>query len=69
MRIERIKRGQYSITYELITDRPNEEKELAIAERFIRKVEDTIVKQPEYWLWSHKRWRYRPEEFKPGFTE
>jgi KDO2-lipid IV(A) lauroyltransferase len=69
MQIERIRRGQYSVTFELITDKPKEEKELAIAERFIRKVEETIIKQPEYWLWTHKRWRYSPEEFKPGFAE
>lgn len=68
MRIKRIRRGYYSALFELITQKPNEEKELDIAEKFIRKVEETIKDQPEYWLWSHKRWRYSPEEYKPGFS-
>ncbi len=64
MNIERIGRGYYNVKFDLISKKPNEEKEMDIAKKYIRLVEKTIIKQPEFWLWTHKRWRYSPEEFK-----
>ena len=68
MRVRRIRRGYYSATFELITDKPEKEKENAIVEKFIRTVEGAVIAEPEYWFWSHKRWRYSPQEFKPGYS-
>jgi KDO2-lipid IV(A) lauroyltransferase len=68
LNVERVKRGYYSVRFDLITEKPNEEIKLAIAEKFMRKVEQSILREPAYWFWSHKRWRYNPEEFKPGHS-
>ncbi|MBN1598964.1 MAG: lysophospholipid acyltransferase family protein [Bacteroidales bacterium] len=65
MNVKRIKRGYYNATFELISDNPKQTKGHEIAEKYIRKVEQLIIKEPAYWLWSHKRWRYGAEEFKP----
>ena len=27
-----------------------------------RITEKEIIRQPEYWLWSHKRWKHKPDE-------
>jgi KDO2-lipid IV(A) lauroyltransferase len=67
LQVKRVRRGYYSVSYELITDKPTEEKEMGVAEKFIRKVESVIKEEPAYWFWSHKRWRYSPEEYKPGY--
>jgi KDO2-lipid IV(A) lauroyltransferase len=66
LNVKRTRRGYYSVSFDLITDNPNGEEKLAIAEKFMRKVERSIIEQPEYWFWSHRRWRYSPEEFKPS---
>lgn len=69
LNVKRTKRGYYSVSFDLITDNPNKESKNAIAEKFMRKVEQSIIEQPEYWFWSHRRWRYNPEEFKPRLSD
>ena len=38
-------------------------------ERYFRLLEDTICRHPQYWLWSHKRWKRTREEFNRLFSE
>lgn len=52
------KRGYYHIETELITDNPGKCAHGEITDRYIRLLENTIRKQPEYWLWSHRRWKH-----------
>lgn len=47
----------WNVHFSLITDRPNETAEGQITESFGRRLQQTIQKQPAYWLWSHKRWK------------
>lgn len=65
MNVKRLKRGYYHAKFELLAEHPAEFEEGEIAEKYIRKVEEIINVDPAYWLWSHKRWRYSPEEYKP----
>jgi KDO2-lipid IV(A) lauroyltransferase len=51
-------RGLYHIEYELITDAPKEKKPFEITNSHVKMLEDDIRKQPEIWLWSHRRWKY-----------
>ena len=51
-------RGLYHIEYELITDNPKENKPYEITNSHVKMLEDDIRKQPEIWLWSHRRWKY-----------
>ncbi|HET6990868.1 MAG TPA: lipid A biosynthesis acyltransferase, partial [Bacteroidia bacterium] len=30
-----------------------------ITEKVTRLLEKDIIAQPEYWLWSHKRWKHK----------
>lgn len=55
------KRGYYECSLSLITDDPASEPEFAITEMYIRKMEKTILRNPAYWLWTHKRWKYTRE--------
>jgi len=57
--IFKVRRGYYEVHYQLICENPSELPEGEIMERFTRVQEDIIKKQPEYWLWSHKRWKYK----------
>ena len=61
--INKVKRGFYTITYEVITDDPTNLAYGKISELHTRALERSIVKDPQYWLWSHKRWKKkRPKD-------
>ena len=57
--LNRTKRGYYEINTELLTEHPEEMKYGEITERFTRRLEEEIRKQPETWLWSHRRWKHK----------
>jgi len=65
MNVKRPKRGYYEATFETLSKEPGKLKEYEISEKYIRAVENLIFTEPEYWLWSHKRFKYKPAEFKP----
>ena len=55
--MEKVKRGYYKGTVRLISDKPKAEPEYSITESYIRAMEKTILRNPAYWLWTHKRWK------------
>lgn len=57
--LTRVKRGYYTCTFELITEHPQQEPEYWITEQHTRLLEMNILKQPETWLWSHRRWKHK----------
>jgi KDO2-lipid IV(A) lauroyltransferase len=61
-RIEKAQRGYYEITFELLTDSPKDQKEGHISELHLRALEKQIIEKPEYWLWTHKRWKKKTEK-------
>ncbi len=62
MKIEKTGRGRYLTTLEVLCENPTEVKEAEIIKRYIRRMEEVIRENPEYYLWSHKRWKHkRPE--------
>ena len=57
--ISKVKRGHYEVEYALITDSPTEQPHGKITEDFTKRLEQDIINQPQYWLWSHKRWKHK----------
>jgi len=55
--MKKVKRGHYSIHLELITENPHNEKYGYITETHTKKLEQIVRQKPEFWLWSHKRWK------------
>lgn len=53
------KRGHYRVVYSEVTQTPKEYKEFEITEIYTRLMEKTILRAPEYWLWTHKRWKHK----------
>ena len=61
--MRRTGRGRYTVTLDLLTDHPQTEPDHAIMERYVRRVEQFILSQPDNWLWSHRRWKHkRPQK-------
>jgi len=56
--IIKIKRGYYRIHMKLAFEQPRETKEGVITEAYVRHLEDSIKRQPENWVWSHRRWKH-----------
>ena len=56
--IQRKKRGHYVVEISLLTDKPKLTSEFEITEMHVKALEKVIQKQPDNWLWSHRRWKY-----------
>ena len=58
LEVTKEKRGQYLMSFKTIV--PDcAEASYPYTLQFMKMLESTISKAPEYWLWSHKRWRIR----------
>lgn len=65
--VKRLKRGYYETTFTKITDHPNSHKDYEITDIFLKLLEAQIHLAPEYYLWTHKRWKHKdvvPDAFK-----
>lgn len=67
--ITRPRRGYYNIDLQLITRTPNELEENAVTKLFFKRLEETIRREPRYYLWTHNRWKRTHEEFDRRFKE
>ena len=57
--VKRVKRGFYETTFKTLTEAPNNFEDYKITDQFIALVENQIYEAPEYYLWTHKRWKHR----------
>lgn len=60
--VKKLKRGFYSLTLEMLNENPTETAYGEITAQYMRRLEKDIVVRPEYWLWSHRRWKHRKED-------
>jgi Kdo2-lipid IVA lauroyltransferase/acyltransferase len=57
--IQKVKRGHYNLDIELLLDHTAGLPEYLITEKHVKRLEEIIVEKPEYWLWSHRRWKHK----------
>jgi KDO2-lipid IV(A) lauroyltransferase len=55
----RTARGKYKVIFTKICDDPKSLPEFEITRRFAALLEQSINRNPQYWLWSHKRWKHK----------
>ena len=60
--MERVKRGRYVYHSTLLCEDASETLPGEITERHVRLLEADIRKAPEYWLWTHRRWKHQLSE-------
>jgi KDO2-lipid IV(A) lauroyltransferase len=58
VKVKKIKRGFYEATFVHLADNPREVPNYEITDKFLRLVEKQIYEAPEYYLWTHKRWKH-----------
>lgn len=56
-----VKKGYYHVEVLPMCLDPAKMDEFAITNLHFKFLEDIIKEQPQYWLWSHKRWKFKPE--------
>ncbi len=58
----KIGRSRYEVFHYKLVENPAEVEPDEIMQAYVRKIEEIIKAEPEYWLWSHRRWKHkRPE--------
>lgn len=57
--VRRKKRGYYQVHFTLITDEPAATAPGEITEKHCKLLEAEINREPEIWLWSHRRWKHK----------
>lgn len=67
--IERPKRGYYLCRFVKITDSIDKQPIFYVTEQYFRLLEKSIQRAPQYWLWSHNRWKRTREEFNRLYSE
>lgn len=60
--VEKVRRGYYELTFEFVEENPKNAPYGAITEKHTRMLEAEIRQAPEYWLWTHKRWKKTREK-------
>lgn len=62
LKINYLKRGYYEVDCVPICLDPQNTKEFEITEMHAQFLQEMIKEEPSYWLWSHRRWKYKPEK-------
>ena len=60
---EKLERGKYEVEFVLLKDALSQNKNEKITYLYAKALENSIIKTPELWLWSHRRWKLsKPKE-------
>ena len=59
LKVSKLKRGYYQGEFILLSDNPGSVADYGITDAFFRETERAIREAPEYYFWTHKRWKHR----------
>ncbi|WP_286928090.1 lysophospholipid acyltransferase family protein [Flavobacterium sp. UBA4197] len=62
VKVQKVKRGHYQATFVPLVENPKEVPNYQITSMYLRMVEEQIHEAPEYYLWTHKRWKHRDKQ-------
>lgn len=57
--VTKVKRGYYKCTFRLIAENPKQYPDYQITDMFLEEVEKQINKDPQYYFWTHKRFKHK----------
>ena len=67
--ISRPRRGQYIGRFIRITPDAAREPQFFVTREYFRLLQQSICNHPQYWLWSHRRWKRTRAEFMAKFLD
>ncbi|WP_317040844.1 lysophospholipid acyltransferase family protein [Flavobacterium commune] len=59
LKVTKVKRGFYEAEIEILAEDVKNVPDYQITDLFLKKVENQIIEAPEYYLWTHKRWKHQ----------
>ena len=59
LKVKKIKRGYYEASFEVLSENVQKVPDYEITDKFLKLVEQQIYEAPEFYLWTHKRWKHR----------
>lgn len=59
LKVTKVKRGYYQAIFEVLSENAKEVPNYEITDKFLKLVEQQILEAPEYYLWTHKRWKHK----------
>lgn len=63
LKVKKLKRGYYQASFEILANGNTASiPDYEITDTYIKKVEEQILEAPEYYLWTHKRWKHRRKQ-------
>ena len=60
--VTKIKRGYYEMEFKILEPHPAKTSDGEITDKHTRWLEKQIEETPQYWLWTHKRWKRKMNE-------
>ncbi|MCK4664494.1 MAG: lysophospholipid acyltransferase family protein [Bacteroidales bacterium] len=61
LHMQKIKRGYYDIYFYELFENPSKTKQYEITNKHVKALEKEIIKDPQYWMWSHRRWKHKKD--------
>ena len=55
--MSRVRRGYYCCRFQLMTNDAKSLKDEDLTSQYMHLLEQSILKEPYYWLWTHNRWK------------
>jgi KDO2-lipid IV(A) lauroyltransferase len=59
LKVKKIKRGYYEASFEVLSENVLSVLDYQISDMFLKRVEKQIAEAPEFYLWTHKRWKHK----------
>lgn len=57
--VKKIKRGYYSLNIDLLFEHTAGLPQNLITDTHVKHLEKIIMENPQYWMWSHRRWKHK----------
>ena len=62
LKVKKVKRGYYEASFEILSEDAKSVPNYEITDQFLKLVEQQIYEAPEFYLWTHKRWKHIKEK-------
>lgn len=62
LRMNKIKRGYYEFDFIPLFDSSEGRSDYEITDAHVAQLEKQIVHKPQFWLWSHRRWKHKRDK-------
>jgi len=58
LKVKKVKRGYYEANFTDIIRNANDYNDFELTDIYLKRVEEQIIEAPEYYFWTHKRWKH-----------